>query len=87
MRWPQLQLKDPPGYGPDSTAILSTPLYSNTTMVSLLPALAGGGTVVLMPRFDARRFLQLCERHRVTEAMLVPVTIPAYPRCCRFRRF
>ena len=73
MRWPQLRLLDPPGYGPDAVAILSTPLYSNTTMVSLLPALAGGATVVLMPRFDARAFLQLSEKHRVTEAMLVPV--------------
>ncbi len=73
MRWPQLRLLDPPGYGPDSVAILSTPLYSNTTLVSLLPALAGGGTVVLMPRFEARAFLELCQRLRVTEAMLVPV--------------
>ncbi len=73
MRWPQLHLLDPPGYGPDAVAIISTPLYSNTTLVSLLPALAGGGTVVLMPRFDARGFLELSERWRVTAAMLVPV--------------
>ena len=73
MRWPQLHLLDPPGYGPDAVAIMSTPLYSNTTLVSLLPALAGGGTVVLMPRFDARGFLELSQRHRMTEAMLVPV--------------
>ena len=73
MRWPQLHLTDPPGYGRDAVAMISTPLYSNTTLVSLLPALSGGGTVVLMPRFDARGFLELSERHRATEAMLVPV--------------
>ncbi len=73
MRWPQLHLIDPPGYGPDAVTLLSTPLYSNTTLVCFLPTLAGGGTVVLMPRFDARAFLVLSERHRVTEAMLVPV--------------
>ena len=73
MRWSQLHLTDPPGYGPDAVAILSTPLYSNTTLVSLLPALAGGGTVVLMPRFDARGFLELSEKHGVNVAMLVPV--------------
>jgi long-chain acyl-CoA synthetase len=73
MRWRQLHLLDPPGYGPDSVAIISTPLYSNTTLVSLLPALAGGGTVVIMPRFDSRAFLELSQRHRATEAMLVPV--------------
>ena len=73
MRWPQLHLLDPPGYGPEAVAIISTPLYSNTTLVSLLPALAGGGTVVMMPRFDARGFLELSQRYRVSVAMLVPV--------------
>ncbi len=73
MRWPQLHLLDPPGYGPDAVAIISTPLYSNTTLVSLLPALAGGGTVVLMPKFDARQFLELSVKFHATAAMLVPV--------------
>jgi long-chain acyl-CoA synthetase len=73
MRWPHINPSDPPGYGPDAVAIISTPLYSNTTLVSFIPALAGGGTVVLMPRFDARQFLELSERHHVQYAMLVPV--------------
>ena len=73
MRWPHNNLADPPGYGPGAVAIISTGLYSNTTLVSFLPALAGGGTVVLMPKFDAREFLQLSEKHRVSYAMLVPV--------------
>ena len=61
------------GYGPRSVTMISTGLYSNTTLVVFLPALATGGTVVLMPRFDARRFLELSERHRANYAMLVPV--------------
>ena len=73
MRWPHNHLGDPPGYGPDGIAIVSTPLYSNTTLVSFLPALAGGGTVVLMAKFEPRRFLELSERHKVGFAMLVPV--------------
>ena len=73
MRWLHIGTLLPAGYGPDAVAILSTPLYSNTTLVSLLPALAGGATCVLMPKFDARGYLELCERHRVTVAMLVPV--------------
>ena len=73
MRWPQLHLADPPGYGPEAATLISTPLYSNTTLVSVLPTLAGGGTMVLMPKFDARGFLELSQRHRVTHAMLVPV--------------
>ena len=73
MRWPHLQPADPPGLGPDAVGLVSTPLYSNTTLVAFLPALAGGGTVVLMPKFDARGFLELAQAHRVTHAMLVPV--------------
>ena len=73
MRWAHIVNLLPAGYGPEAVAILSTPLYSNTTLVSFLPALAGGATCVLMPKFDALGFLELCERHRVTVAMLVPV--------------
>jgi acyl-CoA synthetase (AMP-forming)/AMP-acid ligase II len=72
MRWPHHHLIDPPGYGPDAVAIISTPLYSNTTLVSFIPALAGGGMLVLMPQFAPRRFLELCQRHKVSFAMLVP---------------
>jgi len=61
------------GYGDDTYTICSTPLYSNTTLVSFFPTLAGGGKVVLMGRFDARRFLALSQAERVTHAMLVPV--------------
>jgi acyl-CoA synthetase (AMP-forming)/AMP-acid ligase II len=73
MRWVQIIGLLPAGYGPDAVAILATPLYSNTTLASLLPALASGATCVLMPKFDARRYLELCERHGVTVTMLVPV--------------
>ena len=73
MRWAHVSRAGGYGYGPDAVTLVSTPLYSNTTLVSLLPALALGGTVVLMPRFHADEFLRLAERHRVTHAMLVPV--------------
>jgi acyl-CoA synthetase (AMP-forming)/AMP-acid ligase II len=73
MRWPHHILSDPPGFGADAVTIVSTPLYSNTTLVSVIPTLAGGGTAVLMAKFDGRGFLALAERHRATHAMLVPV--------------
>jgi long-chain acyl-CoA synthetase len=73
MRWRQYGQLDPLGYGPHAVTVLSTPLYSNTTLVCLNPTLAGGGTVVLMKKFDARGFLTLCQKHRATHAMLVPV--------------
>ena len=56
-----------------AVTIVSTPLYSNTTLVVFLPTLAHGGTAVLMPKFDAGQFLRLSEARRATHAMLVPV--------------
>jgi acyl-CoA synthetase (AMP-forming)/AMP-acid ligase II len=73
MRWGHVRHAASLGYGPGSVTLASTPMYSNTTLVSVLPALATGGAVVLMPRFDAGRFLALAEAHRATHAMLVPV--------------
>ena len=73
MRWLQLTTITRLGYGPDTVALLSTPLYSNTTMATFLPALAGGGTTVLMPKFDVAEYLTLAERHGMTHTMLVPV--------------
>lgn len=61
------------GLGGDAVTLIATPLYSNTTLVALLPTLAGGGTVVLMRKFDARGYLELAERERATHTMLVPV--------------
>jgi acyl-CoA synthetase (AMP-forming)/AMP-acid ligase II len=73
MRWSHVRRGDVFGYGPEAITLQSTPLYSNTTLVSVLPTLALGGTLVLVPKFDAGQFLRLAERHRVTHAMLVPV--------------
>lgn len=73
MRWSHVQRAATNGYGPDSVTLASTPLYSNTTLVALMPTLALGGTVVLMHKFDARHYLELAEKHHVTHTMLVPV--------------
>ncbi|TNE57136.1 MAG: steryl acetyl hydrolase [Alphaproteobacteria bacterium] len=61
------------GFSPYSVSLVSTPLYSNTTMAGLLPAMAHGGAAVLMSKFNAEEFLALAEAHQVTHAMLVPV--------------
>jgi long-chain acyl-CoA synthetase len=73
MRWAHVRRGGDSGYGPDAVTIISTPLYSNTTLVSFFPAIALGGTLVLMAKFDALKFLQTAEREGVTHAMLVPV--------------
>lgn len=72
MRWAHIGRNSGAGFG-DAVALLATPLYSNTTLVTFLPTLGWGGTVVLMAKFDARRFLELAQAHRATHTMLVPV--------------
>ena len=73
MRWAHIRRSAAYGYGDNATTLISTPLYSNTTLVAFLPTLALGGTVVLMPKFDAKEYLSLAQRHQVTHTMLVPV--------------
>jgi long-chain acyl-CoA synthetase len=74
MRWKHLAPRpDGIGYGPDARGLISTPLYSNTTLVCFFPALAGGGTVHMMAKFDTAKFLNIAQAQRITHAMLVPV--------------
>jgi acyl-CoA synthetase (AMP-forming)/AMP-acid ligase II len=74
MRWLQIQRGiERNAYCNDSVVLLSTPLYSNTTLTTFLPALAAGARIVLMPKFDARQFLELAQRERATHYVLVPV--------------
>jgi long-chain acyl-CoA synthetase len=73
MRWFHVRRVGSDVYGTDARTMISTPLYSNTTLVCLFPTLANGGCAVLMRKFDARGFLELAQRHRATHAMLVPV--------------
>ncbi|MDQ2092705.1 class I adenylate-forming enzyme family protein [Rhodalgimonas zhirmunskyi] len=74
-RFRSRQLVRMPRFGLDENAvsILSTPLYSNTTLVSALPVIARGGTLVSMAKFDVEQFLNLSQKHHVTHGMLVPV--------------
>jgi long-chain acyl-CoA synthetase len=87
MRWAHVQRAASLGYGPDAVTLLSTPLYSNTTLVSFLPAVGLGGTAILMAKFDVRGYLELAQRYRVTHTMLVPVQyqrLMAFPDFDRF---
>ena len=73
MRWAHVQRGAQSGYGPDAVSLIATPLYSNTTLVCVVPTLAWGGCVVLMPKFEAGAYLALAQAHRATHTMLVPV--------------
>lgn len=56
----------------ESVTIMTTPLYTNGSFLTMLPTLHFGGTLVLMPKFDAREFLRLVERERCTNVFVVP---------------
>lgn len=73
MRSAQMDRVSPNGYDDNARTLISTPLYSNTTIVSFIPTLFGGSTVHLMPKFDARGYLEIVEREKITHTMLVPV--------------
>ncbi|MFW2852136.1 class I adenylate-forming enzyme family protein [Sphingomonas sp. TX0543] len=86
MRWQHFSRNAGAGYD-TAVTLLSTPLYSNTTLVSFLPTLAWGGSVVLMKKFEAHRFLELAERYRATHTMLVPVQYQRIMAVPDFDRF
>ncbi len=60
-------------FSPQARTLLSTPMYSNTTLVPLLGTLAHGGCCTLMRKFDAGRWLALAAARQATHTMLVPV--------------
>ena len=85
MRWIHIS-RAPPGFD-EAVTMVATPLYSNTTLVSVFPTLGWGGTVVLMARFDAREYLIQAEKHRGNVTMLVPVQYQRIMADPEFDRF
>ncbi len=73
MRWRQTAIGVKSGYGEHSITLLSTPLYSNTTLACFNPSIGYGGTAILMRKFDVKAYLQRVEKYRATHTMLVPV--------------
>ncbi len=60
------------GFGPESRALATTPVYSNGTFLMILPALFTGATLVIMPSFSPRGFLETVERERISHTFMVP---------------
>lgn len=87
MRWAHLQRGIQTGYRIGAITLIATPLYSNTTLVSFLPTLALGGTVILMAKFDAATYLALAAHQRVTHTMLVPVQYQRIMALTDFARY
>ena len=55
--------------------IIAAPLYHMNGLLGLWSLFAGGGTVVLMPRFEARAYLQAVHDHRVNVITGVPTML------------
>jgi long-chain acyl-CoA synthetase len=77
------------GYGLDheTRTLVSTPLCSNTTLFVLFAVMFVGGSVKLMEKFDAGKWLTLAEQWRPSDVILVPVQytrLLAHPEFDRF---
>jgi len=73
MRWAHMVRATAYGFEPSSRTLSSTPLYSNTTLVLFFPTIAFGGTVTLMKKFDAKKYLEIAAKQKITHTMLVPI--------------
>lgn len=73
MRWFQFAATAARAYSPDSKALASTPLYSNTTMVCFLSSVLAGACTTIMGKFDTKKWLEIAQRDGTTHTMLVPV--------------
>jgi len=72
------RLAYPLGTGPSmnidrySVILATTPLYTNGTTITMLPAVFWGATTVLLPKFSSSAFLEAVERHRCSHVFMVP---------------
>ncbi len=72
MRWTHVKRGLPYGYGPQAVTLLPRRCTPTPRWWCSSP-LAFGGAVVLMKKFDARRYLEIAQARRATHTMLVPV--------------
>ena len=73
MRWHQMAGGFKSIYNRDPRSLVSTPLYSNTTLAVFLPTICHGGFARIMEKFDALAYLDHAQTDQTTHTMLVPV--------------
>jgi len=73
MRWAHIVRGAVYEFDSSSRTLSSTPLYSNTTLVLFFPTMAFGGTVTLMKKFNAEKYLEIAASQKITHTMLVPI--------------
>ena len=79
-RW-VIEMRRRPGVDYRAERILvAAPLYHMNALALSQLSLATGSTIILMPRFDAERYIDAIERHRCTLVSSVP---PMLARVCR----
>jgi long-chain acyl-CoA synthetase len=65
-------VRDLLGFREGMTYLNPAPLYHSAPQGSVSGALRFGGTVIVMEHFDAERWCQLVEKHKVTHCQMVP---------------
>jgi acyl-CoA synthetase (AMP-forming)/AMP-acid ligase II len=73
MRWHQMAGGFKSIYNRDTRSLVSTLLYSNTTLAVFLPTICHGGFARIMEKFDALAYLDHAQTDQTTHTMLVPV--------------
>ncbi|MEU0300186.1 class I adenylate-forming enzyme family protein [Streptomyces sp. NPDC006175] len=63
-----------PGQGPAPVTLMTFPFFHVAAFTGLYAAMAAGGTLVLMEKWDAEEALRLIRRHGVTHYAGVPAT-------------
>jgi len=67
--------------------LVSTALYSNTTLFMFLATLGNGGTAFIMEKFSTQEFLKISESERISHVVLVPVQYERLLKDPQFDRF
>ncbi|WP_225731141.1 MULTISPECIES: AMP-binding protein [unclassified Nocardia] len=63
------------GLVPGSRVLVAGPLYHTSPNAVAVLALRMGAEITIMPRWRPERFLQLIDRHRITQAKVVPTML------------
>jgi len=64
-------------FSQDTRWLVASPLFHTGGVIGTLATVCGGGTHVIMPRFDPDEAIDLIEREAVTHTLLVPTMLAA----------
>lgn len=71
-RWEIAQLVSSRDMTAEDCGVISAPLYHKNALLAVKSALAAGGRVVILARFDAAQYIRAIERYRLTMLTGVP---------------